>query len=585
MEVSSVSSRTLSACRERIIGHANERTVAAESFAKFATVSNRRRAVSVKVVATPSSAPNRPLKTVATGSRRESDLQLASPSEANVQESAIPSGYDDITPMTREEKIKLFHIGFASFLPSAAVAAFGGLTPTLLTILVGGEQEAGTLSSCCAGGGALIALFATPIMSQLMDMYGRRVFAIVTALKSLAVALPMVAAGIIVHQNDGGMYGEVLTGGSLTAFKACVGLWFIATFFKTSTFSSQGVVAVGDLFNNAHHRAIGIGVYQACMTAGSFATLLGASLPLLSGSIAIVSIAVLGVIYNALFFPETCVPAASEDRSALLPRQSSSTTRRCFYAEVEGDVQKQQTKTLEGPPQQVTDGAGTSYKPRRIQVCVSPIRGLKIVREDPPAFVALLIICCFVFSEITAGDVLGFYLSKRLEFGPKDLSIMNIEVTIIQIVSSMLLVPVIGRFFTCSTLATFSSLLIAGSLVLIAIANAKFVVFIAMAPCALAIIAMPALVAVITRKAVTPEQVSLVMNSVMAINFALSAGGGVGGGILFSLLPPTVLFLTFIIAAAFTIPMFGMSVYLRVLLRREEVEECRSPSVAGAELA
>eukprot|EP00658_Telonema_sp_P-2_P076708 TRINITY_DN6769_c0_g1_i1.p1 TRINITY_DN6769_c0_g1~~TRINITY_DN6769_c0_g1_i1.p1 ORF type:complete len:178 (-),score=30.75 TRINITY_DN6769_c0_g1_i1:315-848(-) len=168
---------------------------------------------------------------------------------------------------------------------------------------------------------------------------------------------------------------------------------------------------------------------------------------------------------------------------------------------------------------------------------------------------------------------MGFYLTKKLVFTPQDLSIISLEMMSIQIVTSLVLVPIVGRYLSCSTLATISSLLIASSLVLIAIAHEKFVVFIAMAPSAFAIVAMPALVAVITRKANTSQQVSLVMNSVMAINFALSASGGIGGGLLFSLLPPHLLFLTFIVAAAFTLPMFFLSFYLRVLLRREEEAE------------
>ena len=43
-----------------------------------------------------------------------------------------------------------------------------------------------------------------------------------------------------------------------------------------------------------------------------------------------------------------------------------------------------------------------------------------------------------------------------------------------------------------------------------------------------------------------------------------------GGGILFGLLPESLLFLTFIFSGAFALPMFVLSIYLRVLLLREE---------------
>lgn len=454
--------------------------------------------------------------------------------------------YDAVTSLSLKDKINLLHIGLCTFFPEATVSAFQGLTPVLLTILIEDQQHAGTLSSCTAGLGAFIALFATPIMTQLMDMYGRRVFAIVSSLKSVAIATPMVAAGIIAYQNDGGKYGEKLTGGALSSFKACVVVWFIAVFFKSATFSSQGVVVIGDLFRSAHHRSIGIGVYQASRTAAVMASLIGSHLPLMTACIAILTLAVVGVIYNFLFFPDTMhllkKAEIAEDRASMVRREEGAS----------GTTQ--------------VDAAPT---PRQIDFFVSPIRGLRAIVHDRPALVALVIMYCFVFSEIMAGDVMGFYLAKKLKFRPTDLSSVAIEMTSIQVFTSIALVPFAGRFFACHTLATASSIMIAASLVLIAIAEAKFVVFIAMAPCALAIIALPSLVAVVTRKAVSPEQVAQVMNSVMALNFALSGAGGVIGGVLFALLTTPLLFLTFIFAASVTIPMFGLSIYLRVLLRRE----------------
>ena len=206
----------------------------------------------------------------------------------------------------------------------------------------------------------------------------------------------------------------------------------------------------------------------------------------------------------------------------------------------------------------------------RLQLCVSPARGLSEIRKDKPAFVALLVICTYVFSEITAGDVMSFYLVKRLKFAPKDLSYTSMESTAIQVVACSVVVPIIGRFCSCPTVSIVGSIFVATSLALIAMAKEPLLVFIAMGPSALSIICMPALVAVITRKAVSSEQVSLVVNTVMVLSFALSAFAGVGGGILFGLLPESLLFLTFIFSGAFALPMFVLSIYLRVLLLREE---------------
>ena len=440
--------------------------------------------------------------------------------------------------------------------------------------MIGDVQHAGTLSSCCSGGAAVIALFATPIMSQLMDMYGRRVFAIVSSVKSVAIAAPMVVGGVIVHQNDGGRYGEDLTGNPLTAFKVCVGVWFFFTLAKASTYSSQGYVAIGDIFDNAHHRAVAVGVYTLSTPVAGFATYIGSYLPLMTTCIVAASIAVLGVLYNLLFFPETCDLSAYSPEAITTPLTNQAeapiSSRRCFYPELEGS-------------DRVVTAFPAPSRLSRLQLCVSPARGINMIRKDTSAFVATLIACAYFFSAVISGNTMNFYLAKRLHFAPNELSFVGTVSIVTQIVTYILVNPIVGRYLSCPTTSIIGSIFVACSLVLIGVAQSPLLVYFGVAIGGLGCICFPALVAVIIRKVVAPEQVSLVVNTIMALNFAISALGDVIGGTLFSLLPESLLFLTFLISGAFAIPMFVLSIYLRMLLLQEERERLATSCPRGEE--
>ena len=219
---------------------------------------------------------------------------------------------------------------------------------------------------------------------------------------------------------------------------------------------------------------------------------------------------------------------------------------------------------------------------RRVRILVSPFKGFAMMRQSRSAMVALAVLFTCLMAEISASDTLVFYLSITLNFGPDEVSYLQIEKAALSLVICAVIGPVLTRYMSCARQCMLCAVFIAAALVVLASANSKMLIFAAYVPCiSMGSIMIPSVAAVITKGASTPEEVSLSMGTVMSLVALLQAGGSFFAALVFKTLSKDTLWITFVISAAFTVPMFILSIYLEIVCLREAAAEAAAKAAAA----
>eukprot|EP00742_Colponemidia_sp_Colp-10_P009062 GILJ01009854.1.p1 GENE.GILJ01009854.1~~GILJ01009854.1.p1 ORF type:complete len:567 (+),score=105.01 GILJ01009854.1:1-1701(+) len=496
---------------------------------------------------------------------------------------------------------------------------FGAITPYIYGFLVGDLQTAGTVSSVATGISMILQMLFTPIAAQIMDLYGRKKLAIFTTAKSLVLIIPLLIAGIIINSGkvpDGAdatdaKIGAYLDGSNKRFVQFLFGAYWLLSLFSSATSTSQSIVAIGDVCQTQKARVAGIGMYAGFANLLAAFAVTGAQLSLMLCSIIALVVAAISVAFSLFLMPETInitgsseaqqpmketVAVAIPEGTSMSNRALSSAERRSFYPSQRRARGGEEASSLVAPNSstpsytinssslQAPQSAPEYNTNRRIAVCANPFAGFTLLKKSRSSHIALWVLFSFLMAEISASDTLVYYLSLKLDFGPSDISYIQIESAVLAVFFCGIAGPFVARYVSCAHLSMMCSVAVVAALLVLAMANTKILIYAAFVPCiSITSIQTPSLAAIITKNAITPEDVSLSMSTVMAVVAVLQAGASFLAALVFRALPQDKLYITFIISATFAIPMFFLSIYLGHVIKKEKEEESASDKLAAEE--
>ena len=148
----------------------------------------------------------------------------------------------------------------SQLLGMAPTVVFAAMAPYIYGILVGDLQTAGTVSSVAAGVSMMLQVLVTPVLAQVMDLYGRKKLAVFSCVRSLMVCLPLLVAGIVIHegQKDStetpddesdvkARLGGYLPAKTKTFVHAMFVVYWALSLVASATNSSHALVAIADV--------------------------------------------------------------------------------------------------------------------------------------------------------------------------------------------------------------------------------------------------------------------------------------------------------------------------------------------------